>query len=284
MARATASAARTTTCRRSSSLISQGAATETDQPHLLRRLWGSGFLPTHIRGSSSAPARTRSSTCRTRRGSTRDIRRTDARRPRQAQPDGSPKRVGDPEIKTRIAQYEMAYRMQTLGPRADRPRRRSRADVIDLVRRHDAEWPAASRRTACSPRRDGRARRPLRAALPPRLGPARQPAEADPRPVQGRRPGVRGPDQRPRSARPARRHAGDLGRRVRPHRLQPRDADRRPTTAATITPAASRCGWPAAASSRASPTARPTTSATTSSKDPVHVHDLNATILHCLGI
>ena len=32
------------------------------------------------------------------------------------------------------------------------------------------------------------------------------------------------------------------------------------------------------------PTARPTTSATTSSKDPVHVHDLNATILHCLGI
>ena len=32
------------------------------------------------------------------------------------------------------------------------------------------------------------------------------------------------------------------------------------------------------------PTAKPTTSATTSSSDPVHVHDLNATILHCLGI
>ena len=31
-------------------------------------------------------------------------------------------------------------------------------------------------------------------------------------------------------------------------------------------------------------TARPTTTATTSSPDPVHVHDLNATILHCLGI
>ena len=31
-------------------------------------------------------------------------------------------------------------------------------------------------------------------------------------------------------------------------------------------------------------TARPTTTATTSSKDPVHVHDLQATILHCLGI
>ncbi len=31
-------------------------------------------------------------------------------------------------------------------------------------------------------------------------------------------------------------------------------------------------------------TARPTTSATTSSRDPVHVHDLNATLLHLLGI
>ena len=30
--------------------------------------------------------------------------------------------------------------------------------------------------------------------------------------------------------------------------------------------------------------ARRTTSATTSSKNPVHVHDLHATILHCLGV
>ena len=60
--------------------------------------------------------------------------------------------------------------------------------------------------------------------------------------------------------------------------------DRRPTTAATTIPAASPCGWPAAASGRASPTARPTTTATTSSTAGVHVHDLNATILHCLGI
>ena len=46
----------------------------------------------------------------------------------------------------------------------------------------------------------------------------------------------------------------------------------------------SRSGWPAAASSPASATARPTTSATTSPKDPVHVHDFQATILHLLGI
>ena len=34
----------------------------------------------------------------------------------------------------------------------------------------------------------------------------------------------------------------------------------------------------------ASPTARPTSSASTSATDPVHVHDLQATILHLLGL
>ena len=42
---------------------------------------------------------------------------------------------------------------------------------------------------------------------------------------------------------------------------------------------ASPSGWPAAASSRASRTARPTNSATTSPTIPVHVHDFHATIL-----
>ena len=42
----------------------------------------------------------------------------------------------------------------------------------------------------------------------------------------------------------ARRHAGHLGRRVRPHA----DGRRAATTAATTTSTASRCGWPAAAS------------------------------------
>ena len=66
------------------------------------------------------------------------------------------------------------------------------------------------------------------------------------------------------AARPARRHAGDLGRRIRPHRLQPgqdREGQLRPRSSR---PLISPSGWPAAASSPASPTARPTTSATTS--------------------
>ena len=77
----------------------------------------------------------------------------------------------------------------------------------------------------------------------------------------GGRSADRGPAQRPEGARPARRHAGALGRRVRPHAHRPRA-----TTAATTTRTASRCGWPAAASSRASPTARPTSTAITRSR------------------
>ena len=49
------------------------------------------------------------------------------------------------------------------------------------------------------------------------------------------------------AARPARGHAGHLGRRVRPHQLLAGQARRRTTTAATTTRAASPSGWPAAA-------------------------------------
>ena len=54
--------------------------------------------------------------------------------------------------------------------------------------------------------------------------------------------GDRGPDPRPQAARAARRHAGRVGRRVRPHAHA-----RRAATAAITIRTASRCGWPAAA-------------------------------------
>ena len=54
---------------------------------------------------------------------------------------------GDPEITTRIAQYELAFRMQASVPEltdlADEP-----GDVLDLYG-PDARGPAASRRIAC---------------------------------------------------------------------------------------------------------------------------------------
>ena len=106
---------------------------------------------------------------------------------------------GDPEIATRIAQYEMAYRMQTSVPeltdlsnepdrdlRAVRPRV---AQARHLRRQLPARAPA------------GRARRALHPALPPRLGPAqrlcrsRSPASASDTDQPARRP-----DPGPRSS------------------------------------------------------------------------------------
>ena len=55
------------------------------------------------------------------------------------------------------------------------------------------------------------------------------------------------------------------------------------TSAATTIRAPSRCGWPAAASSRASTIGSTDELGYNVVEDPVHVHDLHATILHLLG-
>jgi hypothetical protein len=95
-------------------LISQGSGNPNDQP-LYDRLWGSGFLPTKYQGvkfrSVGDPVLHLGSPpgldAPTRRRMLDDLaalnrRRIDA--------------TGDPEIATRIAQYELAYRMQAAVP------------------------------------------------------------------------------------------------------------------------------------------------------------------------
>jgi len=95
-------------------MISQGSGNPTDQP-LYDRLWGSGFLPTRYQGVkfrslgdpvlylSDPPGFSRS-----------DRRRfiDDLDQLNRAELED----FGDPEIATRIAQYEMAYKMQTSVP------------------------------------------------------------------------------------------------------------------------------------------------------------------------
>ena len=99
----------------------------------------------------------------------------------------------------------------------------------------------------------GRARRALHPALPSRLGPAQQSAASrSAGQCQDTDQPSRGADAGSEAARPAGRHAGGLGRRIRPHGLLPGQADAQTITAAIIIRAASRCGWPAAASSPAS--------------------------------
>ncbi len=73
---------------------------------------------------------------------------------------------------------------------------------------------------------------------------------------------------------------GEFGRTV----YSPGRAHRRRTTAATITRAASASGWPAAASSAGIVYGETDDFCYNIVSDPVHVHDLNATILHLLGI
>src|SRR5262245_17918691 len=95
-------------------MISQGSGNKTDQP-IFSRLWGSGFLPSQHQGvrfrSGADPVLYLSDPD----GIDRDTRRRML--------DGvaelnqlAAKSVGDPEITTRIAQYEMAFRMQSAVP------------------------------------------------------------------------------------------------------------------------------------------------------------------------
>ena len=95
-------------------LLSQAHAINTDQP-LFSRLWASGFLPSSYQGvrfrAGSAPVLYLEDppgiTTRTRRDMLDAVRTLNELRHDT---------YGDPEIETRIAQYEMAYRMQTSVP------------------------------------------------------------------------------------------------------------------------------------------------------------------------
>jgi hypothetical protein len=95
-------------------LVSRGTGNPADQP-LYDRLWGSGFLPTKYQGvklrGGKEPvlylANPDGCDAQMRRHMLDELR--ELNEIRQAQ-------TGDPEILTRIAQYELAYRMQSSVP------------------------------------------------------------------------------------------------------------------------------------------------------------------------
>jgi hypothetical protein len=95
-------------------LVSQGSGNPTDQP-LYDRLWGSGFLPTQHQGvkfrASGDPVLFLSNP----EGMDRETRRRlldDLAKLNRMKLE----ETGDPEIATRVAQYELAFRMQTSVP------------------------------------------------------------------------------------------------------------------------------------------------------------------------
>jgi hypothetical protein len=95
-------------------MISQGSGNKTDQP-LFSRLWGSGFLPSQHQGvrfrTGKDPVLYLSNPPgidpQTRRRMVDGVSQLDQM---------AAKAFGDPEINTRIAQYEMAFKMQTSVP------------------------------------------------------------------------------------------------------------------------------------------------------------------------
>ncbi|HLX46521.1 MAG TPA: DUF1501 domain-containing protein [Bryobacteraceae bacterium] len=95
-------------------LISQSSALNTDQP-LFSRLWGPGFLPSSHQGvlfrSAGDPVLYLSDPA----GIDKTTRRNVIDAVEKLNQIGANK-FGDPEIETRIAQYEMAYKMQTSVP------------------------------------------------------------------------------------------------------------------------------------------------------------------------
>jgi hypothetical protein len=95
-------------------MISRGTGRPLDQP-LYDRLWGSGFLPTQhqgvkLRGVGDPVLFLSNPPGMDENGRRRTL--DDLARLNQAQLDA----MGDPEIATRIAQYELAYKMQTAVP------------------------------------------------------------------------------------------------------------------------------------------------------------------------
>jgi len=95
-------------------LVSQSSGLNIDQP-LFSRLWSSGFLPSNYQGIKFRSAGDPVLYLSDAPGIDRETRRRmldNLRALNQAQAD----RFHDPEIETRIAQYEMAYRMQTSVP------------------------------------------------------------------------------------------------------------------------------------------------------------------------
>src|SRR5579859_1960652 len=95
-------------------MISQGSGNKTDQP-IFSRLWGSGFLPSRYQGVRlrsggdpvlylNNPPGIDSASRRRMIDATDELNRM------------AEKTFGDPEINTRISQYEMAFRMQASVP------------------------------------------------------------------------------------------------------------------------------------------------------------------------
>ncbi len=96
-------------------MISHGSGKDSNQG-LLERLWGSGFLPSSHQGVKLRSGGDAVLYLSDPPGIDRDLRRQMLDRLAQRSTSCSWEQTGDPEITTRIAQFELAYRMQMSVP------------------------------------------------------------------------------------------------------------------------------------------------------------------------
>ena len=232
-------------------MISQGSGNKTDQP-IFSRLWGSGFLPTQHQGvrfrTGARPGalplqpaghRRRDAAARMLDGvgaaqphGGRGVRRPGDQHPHRPVRDGLPHAgVSVPELTDLSGESKQTLDMYGLDDDGDDGgfarncllARRMAERGVRFVQLMHRGWD-----------QHGNLPKQIRG----------QCKDVD-------QP-VRRADQGPQAARPARRHARHLGRRVRPHRLQPGRADRGQLRPRPPRPLLHASGWPAAASSRAS--------------------------------
>ena len=141
------------------------------QQPIAARMWASGFLPSKFQG---VPFRSQG-----RRGAVSQQSAGRRRRSAAGCDPSHPKRsnrihdtaVNDPEIQTRIAQYEMAFKMQTSVPDLMDISRRAGARARDV--RHEGGRRLVRRQLPAGPAA-GRARCAVHPALSSRLGPSQR--------------------------------------------------------------------------------------------------------------
>ena len=245
------------------------------------RNWCTGFMPADVSGhDASATAKRRSCTSRrpTAYGTRGSGRKLDFIQElnRQHLADA---RTDDTDLEARIAAYELAYRMQSAAPEAVdlsnetaetqqpvRPRRQGNRRATAAT----ACWPGGWSSAACASCSSTWA--PAASGTPTATSKGTTPA------LPRDRPADRRVAQGPEAPRPAGQHAGDLGRRIRPHaderkrqrprsqslRLHDLDGRRRHQAAALTYGATDEIGLYAV-------------------ENKAHVHDIHATILHLLG-
>jgi hypothetical protein len=95
-------------------MVSRDMTRKADQP-LYDRLWGSGFLPTHYQGVKLRSGKDPVLYLANPAGCDHHMRREMLDDLAELN-EMSYAQIGDPEIQTRIAQYELAFRMQTAVP------------------------------------------------------------------------------------------------------------------------------------------------------------------------